>query len=159
MKYGGVKYDTDFKLTGVPLLLDFYPVGGSFRLVGGVYVQPTFKADLKSTPGSAVQIGSHTYAPDVVGTLTGKIEADTVVPYLGIGFGNQVGKDRWIGFSLDVGVLFEKFDASLASNGAGMTTKLDTFRVDIKKEEANVQKDADKLKIYPVVTLGLSLHF
>lgn len=160
LSLGGVKYDTSVDMISVPLLVDLYPAGGNFRLVGGVYIQPGTEADLKATPGSAVQIGSHTYGPEVVGTLTGKIEVDNpLTPYLGIGFGNSVGKDQWLSFSLDLGVILQSYDVSLKSDGAGMTAKLDTFREDMKKEERNIQKDADKLKFYPVVTLGLSLHF
>ena len=40
-----------------------------------------------------------------------------------------------------------------------MTTKLDTFRVDLQKEEDSVQSDLDGLKVYPVISLGLALHF
>ena len=79
----------------VPLLLDIHPGGGHFRLTAGAYLQPNSQADLSATPGRNTQIGSHTYAPDVIGTLTGKIEVDsTFTPYLGIGFGNTVGRDQ-----------------------------------------------------------------
>lgn len=160
LSLGGVKYDTSMEMVSIPLLVDLYPAGGHFRLVGGVYIQPGTEADLTATPGSPVQIGSHTYGPDVVGTLTGKIEVENpLTPYLGIGFGNTVGEDQWLTFSLDIGVILQSYDVSLASNGAGMTAQLDTFREDMKKEAQNIQKDADKLKFFPVVTLGLSLHF
>lgn len=160
LSLGGVEYDTSLEMMSIPLLVDLYPAGGNFRLVGGVYIQPGTEADLKATPGSPVQIGSHTYGPDVVGTLTGKIEVENpLTPYLGIGFGNTVGEDQWLSFSLDLGVILQSYDVSLKSDGAGMTARLDTFREDLKKEERNIQKDADKLKFFPVVTLGLSLHF
>jgi hypothetical protein len=158
-KFGGVKYDTDLDMIGIPLLVDLYPAGGHFRLTGGVFIQPGWSADLSATPGSPVQIGNHVYGPDVVGTLTGKIEADPLAPYLGIGFGNAVGEDQWLTFSLDIGVVFQTYDVALASDGAGMTAKLDTFREDMKKEEQNLQKDADNFKFYPVLTLGISYHF
>ena len=159
MKHGAVKYKTDFKMMSVPLLVDLYPVGGTFRLSAGAYILPTMKADLSTTPKKNVQVGSHTYAPDVVGTLSGKIDGNALAPYLGIGFGNPVSPDKWLSFSLDLGVIIQSYDVSLNSNGAGMTAKLDTFRQDLKKEESNIQKDADKLKLFPVLTLGLSFHF
>ncbi len=157
--FGGVKYDTALEMIGVPLLVDLYPAGGHFRLTGGVFLQPSMKADLEATPGSPVQIGNHAYGPDVVGTLTGKIEGSALAPYVGIGFGNAVGEDQWLTFSLDIGVALQTYDVSLASDGAGMTAKLDTFREDMKKEEKNLQKDADNFKFYPVLSLGISYHF
>ena len=157
---GSMDYDMDIDMISVPLLVDLYPAGGHFRLVGGLYIQPGTKADIGATPTSSRQIGSHTYPPEVIGTLSGKIDMDqAVTPYLGIGFGNAVGEDRWLTFSLDIGVIFQSYDVTLTSDGAGMTAKLDTFREDLKKEEQNIQKDADKLKFFPVVTLGLSYHF
>ena len=157
---GDVKYDIETEILAVPLLLDIHPGGGHFRLTAGAYLQPSSSADLTSTPGRNTQIGSHTYPPEVIGTLTGKIEVnETLTPYLGIGFGNAVAEDQLLTFMLDLGVVFQSYDFELTSNGAGMTTKLDTFRVDLQKEEDSVQSDLDGLKVYPVISLGLALHF
>lgn len=155
-----VDYDMDITLTSLPLLVDVHPFGGYFRLTGGIFFQTGTSADLLSTPTEAVQIGAHTYAPDVVGTLTGKIEvSDTFSPYLGIGFGNAVGEDQLLTFMMDLGVVIQSYDVSLVSDGAGMTAKLDTFRNDMLLEEQTLQDNVDNFKIYPVFTLGLAFHF
>ncbi len=157
---GDVDYDLDLDMATVPLLVDIYPMGGHFHLTLGAYIQPDSKADLESTPSSPVQIGAHTYAPDVVGTLSGEAEFSNVVaPYLGIGFGNTVGEDQLLTFMLDFGFIFQAYDVTLTSNGAGMETIEDTFREDLKKEEARIQDDLDSFKIFPVLTLGLAYHF
>ena len=78
---------------------------------------------------------------------------------MGIGFGNTVGEDQLLTLTLDIGVIFQSYDVSLDSNGAGMTAKLDTFREDLKKEEGLLQKDADDWKIFPVVAISLAWHF
>ena len=157
---GDVDYDTDITITSVPLLVDVHPFGNHFRLTGGIFFQTGSSADLLATPTEAIQIGSHTYAPDVVGTLTGEIEvSDTVSPYVGLGFGNAVGEDQLLCFMMDLGVVFQSYDVTLTSNGAGMTTKLDTFRVDLAQEEQNIQEDVNKLKVYPVFTMGIAYHF
>lgn len=159
-KFGDVDYDMDVTMISVPLMLDLHPFGGHFRISGGIYIQPGTKADIDATPGESTQIGSHTYNPDTIGTLKGKIEVDGVfAPYLGIGFGNTVAEDQLLTFSLDIGVIFQSYDVSLDSDGAGMAATLDTFREDLKKEEDLLQKDVDDWKIYPVLTLGLAWHF
>lgn len=158
--WGDVEYDTELDMTSIPLLVDWYPAGGHFRITGGFYIQPGTQADIDATPNKPVQIGSHTYGPEVIGTLSGKIEVDnTFAPYLGIGFGNAVGRDRRLTFSLDLGVIFQAYDVSLASDGPGMTAKLDLFREDIQKEEEKIQDDLDDFKFYPVLTLGFGYHF
>ena len=159
-EFGNVDYDADVTMTSVPLLLDVHPFGGQFRITGGLYLQPGTKADLDATPSEPTQIGSHTYNPDTIGTLTGEIEVgDVLTPYLGIGFGNTVGEDQLLTLTLDIGVIFQSYDVALDSNGAGMTAQLDTFREDLKKEEGLLQKDADDWKIFPVVAISLAWHF
>ena len=131
-----------------------------FRITGGAYVQPGTEADIDSTPSEPTQIGSHTYNPNTIGTLKGTIEVDGVLaPYVGIGFGNAVAEDQLLTFMLDIGVIFQSYDVSLTSDGAGMTAALNTFREDVAKEEALLQKDVDDWKIFPVLTLGLAWHF
>ena len=159
-EFGNVDYDAEVTMTSVPLLLDVHPFGGHFRLTGGLYLQPGTKADLDATPSEPTQIGSHTYNPDTIGTLNGQIEVSSALtPYVGIGFGNTVGEDQLLTLTLDIGVIFQSYDVSLDSNGAGMTAKLDTFREDLKKEEGLLQKDADDWKIFPVVAISLAWHF
>ena len=159
-EFGNVDYDMDVTMIGIPLVLDIHPFGNHFRITGGVYIQPGTEADIDSTPSEPTQIGSHTYNPNTIGTLKGTIEVDGVLaPYVGIGFGNAVAEDQLLTFTLDLGVIFQSYDASLTSDGAGMTAELNTFREDLEKEEALLQKDVDDWKIYPVLTLGLAWHF
>lgn len=155
-----VEYDMDVSLTSVPLLLDIHPFANHFRITAGVFLQPGTEGDIQATPDKNVQIGSHTYPPEVVGTLHGTIKVqDTLAPYLGIGFGNAVAEDQLLTFMVDLGVIIQSYDATLTSDGPGMTAKLDTFRKDLREEEANLQKDMDDLKVYPVLTFGLAWHF
>lgn len=159
-EFGNVDYDLDVTMISMPLMLDVHPFGGQFRLTGGLYVQPGTKADLDATPSSPTQIGSHTYPADVIGTLTGKIEAgDVVAPYLGLGIGNAVGEDQRLLVTLDVGVIFQSYDVSLTSDGAGMGAALPTFREDLKKEEKLLQKDAEDWEIFPVLAIAIAWHF
>ena len=157
---GDVDYDMDIDLISVPLLVDIHPFANHFRISGGLYIQPGSKAAIEGTPSTATQIGAHVYAPEVIGTITGDIEvSSTITPYLGIGFGNSVGEDQLLTFMVDFGVIFQAYDVSLTSDGAGMTTKLDTFRNDLVLEEENVQSDMDNFKIFPVLTFGITYHF
>jgi hypothetical protein len=157
---GDVDYDMDVNMTSVPIVVDIHPFANHFRITGGLYIQSSSSADINATPGTPVQIGEHIYPPEVVGTLSGKIEVtDTLTPYLGIGFGNAVDEEQLLTFMVDFGVIFQTYDVTLTSNGAGMETPIDTFRVDLAKEQQNVRDDLDSLKIYPVLTFGIAYHF
>ena len=155
-----VDYDLEMKNLSVPIWLDIHPFANHFRITGGINVVSGSEALIDATPNSNVQIGNHTYPPDVVGTLSGKIEiAESVAPYLGIGFGNAVAEDQLVTFMLDLGVVFQSYDVTLTSNGAGMTTTHDTFRKDLEVEEAAIQEDLDSFKVFPVLSFGIAYHF
>lgn len=159
-KWGSVTYDAEVDMINFPLLVDLYPFGGHFRISGGVFFNSDSEVTFDAHPHKPVQIGNHTYAPEVVGTMYGKIKVeDSVVPYVGIGVGNTVGRNRRLTFSLDLGAIIQSYEVTLTADGPGMKTKLDTFRKDIVREEARLQKDVDKLKVFPVLTLGLGIHF
>lgn len=157
---GDVDYELESNLMSGPLLVDIHPFANHFRISGGIYIQPGSDVSLSSTPDSPVQIGRHTYAPEVVGTLSGEIEiAESVAPYVGIGFGNSVDEEQRLTFMVDLGVVFQSYDVTLTSDGAGMTTPVDTFRTDLELEEQNIEDDVNSLKVFPVLTLGISYHF
>jgi len=159
-KLGDVEYDIETDMVSVPLLIDLHPFGNHFRITGGAYIQPGSSATLNATPNTPVQIGEHTYSPEVVGTLSGEADFNNVItPYLGIGFGNATAEDQLLTFMVDLGVIFQSYDVTLTSDGAGMETVLDTFREDLKKEEENIQSDLDSYKIFPVLTFGVAYHF
>lgn len=157
---GDVDYELDSDLMSGPLLADIHPFQNHFRISGGVYIQPGSEVSLSAAPDSPVQIGRHTYPPEVVGTLSGTIEIeDSVAPYVGIGFGNSVDEDQVLTFMVDLGVVFQSYEVSLTSDGAGMTTPVDTFRTDLELEEQNIEDDVNKLKVFPVLTFGIAYHF
>jgi hypothetical protein len=155
-----VKYDLDFDMDNIPLMLDWHPFAGMFRISAGAYFQSDSYVKLEATPKKSTKIGNHHYGPEVMGTLKGRIDVeDDVAPYVGIGIGNAVMQDVALSLSLDIGLLFQSYDVKLTSNGAGMYAKSSAFRDDLEKERKRIQDKADDWKIYPVVALSLAYHF
>lgn len=158
-KIADVKWDLDVDMDNIPVFLDVYPFAGNFRISAGAVFQSGSEATLDAVPERNVTIGDHKYTPEVVGTLTGKVKTDSdIAPYIGIGFGNSVGKDDFLTLSLDLGVFFQEYEVELASNGPGNTAKLPYLRHDVEKERRKLQNDFDDWKIFPVVALSLSIH-
>ena len=155
-----VKYDLKFDMDNVPVMLDWHPFAGIFRISAGAFFQSDSYVKLDAQNKKSSKIGNHHYGPEVVGTLKGRIDVeDDVTPYVGIGFGNSVGKDVALSLSLDIGVLFQSYDVKLTSTGAGMYSQYPMFRDDLDRERKRVQDKADDWKIYPVVALSLAYHF
>lgn len=160
MKFEDIKYDLDVDMVTFPLMLDFHPFANNFRITAGVYFNSSFEADLKATPSKVVQIGHHSYPAEVIGNLKGKAEADSSIsPFLGIGYGNAVGRNQKWTLFMEAGVMFHSYSVDLTSDGAGMDALLDLFREDIERERKNIEDDLNDWKIYPVVTLGATYHF
>jgi hypothetical protein len=148
-----IDYDGKVKVGGYGLLLDIFPFKGEFRISGGVFKNRN-TVDVEAQPTSPVTIGDNEYTPQQVGTLSGDVEFDDVVPYLGIGVGNAAGIGNKWKFLLDVGVMYQgPGDVSLQATGTGVSA------ADLSQEEADIEDDIEPYKVWPVIAIGVSYRF
>lgn len=140
-------FKNDLDMSNASLLVDWHSFGGGFRFSGGV-MSNGFKLE-GTAPEADYQIGDNTYTTALGATFETE---NSAAPYLGIGWGNAVGKDqRWV-FSADLGVLYSgSFNVDLTATGVPED--------DIAKEEAKIQDDLNKYELLPVATVGVSYHF
>ena len=94
----GIAYKFDLGLLSALSVLDLHPTEGGFRLSGGLMLNKN-KIDADAHPSSSYTIGSTTYTPAEVGTMTGKLDFKTIAPYVGLGWGNGVGEDKTLRFA------------------------------------------------------------
>jgi hypothetical protein len=135
-------------------LVDWYVFDGSFRISGGI-VSMDHKANLDATgvAGETEEIGDNDYDWADIGTLFGSVEIDNVAPYVGIGWGNTLGRNRRWGFYTDLGIAFSgSLDAKLSATGT-------VLPADLAKEEDEIQDELDAFKFYPVLSMGLFIRF
>lgn len=153
----GIEYDFGLGLRSFSALLDWHIFDGPFRITGGILSMDN-RFDLDSLVNQNVTIGDNTYTPAQVGTLSGRVDIEGVAPYIGIGWGNPVGRGRRWGFYSDLGVAFANSpDVVLRANG---TLAADpAFQADLAKEARDIKDDLDDLEIYPVLSLGLYVRF
>lgn len=133
---------------------DLY-VAGPLRLSGGL---AAFGSDIsvRARLTEDVEIGNGTYSPSEIGTLTGDFDTNDVAPWVAIGFGRATG--RGVGLTFDLGVAFQGEPVvSLASDGPLADTP--EFQANLAREEQNIQDDAKLVKLYPVVSLGITIGF
>ncbi len=99
-----------------------------------------------------------TYAADEVGALGGDVDFRPVAPYIGIGWGNPLGRTgRW-GLATDLGVAFTGSpDIDLCASGPIGADP--TFQARLAEEEKDIQDDLDIFKIYPVLSINLYYRF
>jgi hypothetical protein len=157
-----VDYDFKLKMATVDALLDYFPMNGGFRVTGGiVYNGNKIDANGRPSGNGTYTINGHVYPASAVGSLNGRIDFRKVAPYLGIGWGNAVAKDKGWGFSSDIGVLFQgEPKTSLTNNGCtASATDCTQIAADVAVENRSLQDEVSSFKAYPVLRVGVSYKF
>jgi hypothetical protein len=153
-----IDYDMEVDLLSFPIVLDWHLFRDSgFRISAGALINQN-EADLEGSSQSSYTIGGIEYTAAELGTLRGKVDFDTVAPYLGIGWGNAVGKNKRWSFNCDLGVVFQgQANIDLAANGPVASDP--SFQADLDQEKQDLEDELDDYKYYPVVSLGVSYRF
>ncbi len=148
-----IRYDATLDLKNAGVFLDWHPFAGTFRLSAGL-INNRNGIHLSATPTANQQIGSTTYTPAQIGTLTGDVTFKKNAPYLGIGWGNAVNKGSPFGFNFELGV------AKQGSPKVKLTSSNSTVsQSDLDSEARSAETDLGDFKSYPVISLGLSYRF
>jgi hypothetical protein len=153
-----IDYDLEADLLSFPVVLDLHPFKDSgFRFSAGVLINKN-KADAEGASQSSYTIGGTDYTAAELGTLTGKIDYNDLAPYVGIGWGNAVGKNKQWSFSCDFGVVFQgEPNIDLVANGTLASDP--TFQTNLAKEKQELKDELDDYKYYPVISLGITYKF
>jgi hypothetical protein len=146
-----INYDGKLKLKSGGAFLDIYPFGGGFRLTGGARLSDN-KIRLIGNPGDIIEIGDHDYTPAEVGVLSGTVEAKSLAPYAGLGWGAGLGHGFVLTF--DVGVMFQGRPRIDDLTATGTASGNPAFQQDLALEKADIENDINDFKYYPVVSIG-----
>ncbi|WP_288381572.1 hypothetical protein [uncultured Massilia sp.] len=160
---GNVDYTADAKLRSFDVLFDWYVLSNSsFHLTGGlVYNGNKVTAQGKPNAGGSFTLNGNTYTAAQVGTLNGEITFRRAAPYLGIGWGNALTPNKRLNFLADVGAVYQgKARVKLVSLGCTFSnTVCGNVARDVAIERADLQKNADDFKVYPVLRARVSYSF
>ncbi len=154
MKPTGSGQDVSYKIKPPSPLTtigaDLYPLGGHFRLSGGLL----FKHDVSMTAQYTgnLTLNGRTYPGSSVGTISGDLTFRSIAPYFTFGFS---GRGKGLGMAIDLGAAaLGRPTLSLAASGPAYTNN-GQFRNDLAAEQ---QKDQDKLgkalKVLPILSLA-----
>jgi len=157
----GVNYSIATDFNSVPLLVDFHPFHGGFRLSGGIYyLKHNF--DAIARPGTDIRIGNTVVTAATAGQIKADIQlGQDFAPYLGLGWGNAADSGFLpfgIGVSIDVGVLYQgKSEVSLSQSG---NTAAGTIpQADLVLEAQSLENSLNEVKWFPVATIGFHIAF
>lgn len=130
----------------VQLVGDWYPMGDGFRMTGGVVFNNN-----KITVNGTGQVNGQSALVNAEVKMS-----DGVAPYLGIGYGVKPKMDKGLGFNMDLGLMFQNPKSTLTATATGGST---VTQSDIDAQNKKVQDAIDNLKIFPVLSFGISYSF
>lgn len=152
---GGGTIRPELNLQSMGALLDWHPWARGFRVSAGFYLNQN-KLDLTAETNDTVDFNDQEYSVSDVG---GKVDFNSLAPYLGIGYGNAVQENGHWHFSFDIGALFSgspQVDLWATASDPALQSQLDA---DIDGEVKEIEDDLGVFTIYPVVSLGVSYLF
>ena len=133
---------------------DWFPLGGGFRLVGGLTMND-IKADFNGVGSGTSTINGK---PVVMTgeTFNVQVKFPSTTPYLGIGYGHQKSDVKGFGFYADLGVMVGTFTAetttSLVSNGKAT-------QADVDAQTQKIRDSLGSLSVLPSASLGLLYRY
>lgn len=152
----GINYQVRLKHQVVGAYADWHPMGGGFRVVGGITLNDT-KVNLVATGGSAtatigtktVSLANETYNVDLV--------YPKVTPYVGLGYGFSPRSTPGFAFYVDAGVSIGKFKATTTTSLLGKNNGI--TQADVDAETAQLRESTAKLSVLPKISVGVSYRF
>ncbi len=149
-------YDLELVLESAGVVIDVYPLGGGFRLSGGLRWNGN-DIDLSVTPTTSITIGGSNFTAAQLGTLSGDLDFEEFAPFFGIGYEGEFADERVL-LAFGAGVLFQgEPEVSLSANGSLAGDP--ALEAALRREERDIEDDLEFLGFYPVLSLSLTFRF
>jgi len=152
-----VKYNGDLKLLTAGLLADYYPFANGFRFTAGAY----YNGNKLSGNGYSTK-DYYGIDPNDYGYETASVEYKKFAPYVGFGYQTNDDDSNWI-FTADVGIMYQGKAKVKNSTTCYSAVVCSALQSQIDRENAeqrqDIQDKADKLKWYPVASIGIGYRF
>jgi hypothetical protein len=103
--------------------------------------------DIESIHPIRYTIGGNSFTTAQVGTLDGRVGFNSAAPYVGVGWG------------LDIGTMFEGNPKVTLTSTGGTESANPILTSSLKTEEKKHKNDIDFLRIYPVVEFAVLYRF
>jgi hypothetical protein len=150
----GLNFTGNVRASRAGAFADWFPLGGAFRLVGGLTVND-IKADFNGV-GSGTSTINGTTVSMTGETYNVRVKFPDTTAYLGIGYGHQQSGAKGLGFYADVGVMLGTFSAdsttSLVANGK-------VSQADVDAQNQKIRDSLGSLGVLPSASLGLLYRY
>ncbi len=161
-----IQYDATAKARTGTALLDWHPVANGFRLSGGLVYNGSQVDGESLIPDSGVyRIGNVNLPAAQIGRLSGKVDFNTLAPYLGLGWGGPLASNRRVSFTFDLGAFYQGEPkvtlTPVLPSGSPLNNPIGRalLAIAVAEEERRAEADLSSYKYYPVVSVGLAYRF
>jgi hypothetical protein len=137
-------------------MVDFYPLGGSFRVSVGMRSNKNHFAGMGTPLGATVDVGGDSYSAAQVGVLTGDAKFKKSAPTVTVGWGGSF--KTGIHFGVDLGVVAQG-SPKLSASSSGTLASDPIFQASLDEQLATWQDDVKDYKLWPVIQLHLAYRF
>jgi hypothetical protein len=154
----GISYDAKLAFNRLGVFADWFFLG-AMRLTAGLTFN-NLTADLRAQGdgSTSYQIGN---APPVVLTPADRLDVTITypksTPYLGLGYGHQMGSG-W-GFTFDLGASYGKARLGETHSGPTLGNPALVTQADIDQEMAQLREGVGKIRYIPQLSLGVNYRF
>ncbi len=133
--------------------VDLYPLGGNFRLSGGLLFKHDVRLD--ATANTNFTFNDVEYTPQQAGTVRGDITWSSTSPFASFGW---AGRGKGFGLTFDLGAVFMgEPDILLSAHGGSLSSDA-AFLRNLRAAQDSAQTNAGKyLKVLPIVQLGIRI--
>lgn len=148
-----VAYDLDLSMLAFSMLADYYPFNFGMRLSGGFFYNG-MKIEGTGRAIENYEFDGNVFTPEEIGEFTMLTEPSLKFsPYLGLGFGNPANSENKVGMTLDIGFLY------MGAPDVTLSADQEAMIYPTTSQEADVEKDLEQFKWFPVIAIGLSYTF
>ncbi len=157
-----VSYEGDLQLQSFSLLADYHPFANGFRLTGGaLYNGNSVDVTAKPTAGTYT-INGVRYPAGAIDSIKGEVSFNSIAPYFGIGWGRDAQSNSHWSFNFDLGLLYQGEadpDINGSCNPGVPLVACVEFQRNLTVEEQKIKDEVNDIKIYPVLSVGVTYNF
>ncbi len=152
----GIDYDAKVKLDRTNQLLDWFVMGGTFRVSTGLTFANTKLVLDASGAGGTLIVGGNNYTTTAADGFNVSVKYPSTMPYLGIGWGHNMQRDKGWRFAFDVGAAIGKPKVSVITRGQLSQA---AAQADVDRETQELRDGVGAVKMLPQVMFSIGYSF
>lgn len=138
------------KLGSVSLLFDYYVFRSVYLSAGVFYNMNSVEFESKATESQT--IGNIEVSPETVGSVSYTLNPNEICPYIGIGFGHTISRNKLVSFNVDLGALYQGSPKVLL-DATGMVSPTAN-----PEQQQLLQDNVEQWQFYPFINFQLSFR-